>query len=96
MAAVVDSAGWGFGLGLMSEVTVLPLFLSHLTPDPLAVGLLRATMLFGWLVPGILVSGWVDRLPRVQVSVLWIAAVERLMLLLMAGLTFWLGTRSRT
>jgi MFS family permease len=90
-AAVIDAAGWGVGMGLISATTILPLFVRHLTGSPVAVGLIQATMLFGWLVPGILVSGWVERLARVKAPVLWIAALERCMLLLMVPLCLWLG-----
>jgi MFS family permease len=91
--AVIDAAGWGVGMGLVSHVTILPLFVRHLTDSDLAVGSIQAVMHFGWLAPGILVSNWVERLPRVKASVLWIAALERLMLLLLAGLSLWLGPR---
>src|SRR3712207_5541965 len=55
-AAVIDAAGWGVGMGLVSATTILPLFVRQLTPSPVATGLIQAAMLFGWLVPGILVS----------------------------------------
>lgn len=92
--ASIDAAGWGLGMGLVSHTTILPLFVNRLTDSDLAVGMIQAVMHFGWLVPGILVSSWVERLPRVKPSVMWIAAVERLMLLLMFPLCLWLGPRS--
>ena len=94
-AAVIDAAGWGVGMSLISATTILPLFVRELTPSPVAVGMIQAVMLFGWLVPGILVSGWVDRLPRVKRSVMYIAALERSMLLLMVPLCLWLGGADR-
>lgn len=83
-------------MGLVSETTILPLFLSHLTDNPAAVGLVRATMYFGWLVPGILVSHWVDRLPVVRYSVVWIAVIERVAMLLMGLLCLWPGRSNPT
>ena len=65
-AAVIDAGGWGVGMSLVSATTILPLFVSKLTDSPLAVGMIQAVMLFGWLLPGILVSGWVEALPRVK------------------------------
>ncbi len=84
-AAVVDAAGWGLGMGLISHTTILPLFVGQITPEPLAVGLIPALMYFGWYLPGILVSRWVDSLPRVRASVMWIALIERLALLAIAA-----------
>lgn len=94
VAAVIDAAGWGVGMGLISATTILPLFVQRLTDSPVAIGMIQATMLFGWLIPGILVSGWVERLARVKPSVMWIAAVERVALLLMAGLCVWSPDRT--
>jgi MFS family permease len=94
-AAMIDAAGWGFGMSLISATTVLPLFVRQLTDSPMAVGLIQAAMLFGWLVPGILVSGWLERLPRVKPSVMWIAALERSTLLLMVPFCLWVGPVNR-
>ncbi|HEU4752758.1 MAG TPA: MFS transporter, partial [Armatimonadota bacterium] len=95
-AALIDTAGWGVGMGLISPGTILPVFVGHLSQSPLYVGLIQAVQLFGWLVPGVLVSGWVERLPRVKFSVIWIAALERSMLLLLVPLCLWLGPAHRT
>lgn len=94
-AAVIDAGGWGVGMSLVSATTILPLFVSKLTDSPLAVGMIQAVMLFGWLLPGILVSGWVEALPRVKRSVMWIAALERLTLGILAPLCLWFGDRNR-
>jgi MFS family permease len=92
-AAVIDAAGWGTGMSLVSATTILPLFVQRLTDSPIAVGMIQAVMLFGWLLPGILVSGWVERLPRVKTSVMWIAALERIALFAMAPLCVLFGAR---
>ena len=94
-AAFIDAAGWGLGMSFISEKTILPLFVRELTPSPVAVGMIQAVMLFGWLVPGILVSGRIERLPRVKGRVLWVAMLERSMLLLMVPLCLWLGESHR-
>jgi MFS family permease len=94
-AALIDAAGWGLGMGLVSATTILPLFVGQLTESAVAVGMIQAVMYFGWLVPGILVAGAIERLPRVKASVMWIAAAERLMLLLAGLLCLWLGTADR-
>src|SRR3954471_24329754 len=60
-AALIDVAGWGLGMTMVSHVTILPFFVQALTDRPAAVGLIQAVMYFGWLVPGILVAGRVER-----------------------------------
>jgi len=92
-AAFIDTVGWIFGMGLVSQTTILPLFVGQLTSEPLIIGLIPVATYFGWLVPGILVSHLVERLPRVRGSVFAVAMLERVMLLLMALLCFWLGSR---
>jgi MFS family permease len=92
-AALIDAAGWGLGMGLISATTILPAFVRELTPSPVAVGLIQAAMLFGWLVPGILVAGWVERLPRVKGPLMAIAMLERAMLLLACWACFAFGPR---
>lgn len=92
-AAVIDAAGWGAGMSFVSATTMLPLFVRELTDSPIAVGMIQAVMLFGWLLPGILVSGWVDALPKVQRSVLWIAILERLALFALVPCCLWFGAR---
>jgi MFS family permease len=95
-AAFIDAAGWGLGMSFITHTTILPLFISQLTKSDLAVGAIPAVMFLGWLLPGILVAGHIERLPRVRGRVLWVAMLERSMLLLMVPLCFWLGERHRT
>jgi MFS family permease len=94
-AAVVDAAGWGLGMALISDRTVLPYFIGQLTPNPVAIGAMQALMLLGWFVPGILVAARIERLRRVKASVLWIAAVERVATFAIVPLCLWLGPRDR-
>lgn len=94
-AALIDAAGWGLGTGLISATTVLPFFVKELTGRPEAVGMITAIMYLGWLLPGILVAGRVERLARVKYSVMWIAMLERSMLLLLVPLSLWLGRGHR-
>lgn len=91
LAGVTDAAGWGVGTGLLSHTTLLPLFVRNLTHDPLAIGLIPAAMYLGWLLPGIFVANWVERLPRVKYTVMWIAVLERCMPLLLGFGTLALG-----
>src|SRR5687767_10166575 len=90
-AALIDAAGWGLGLGVVSHDTFLPLFVSDLNGSSYAVGWIKTLLAFGWYVPGILVAGMVERRPRVKQFVMALAVVERSFLLAMVPLCFWLG-----
>src|SRR5262249_14213317 len=56
-AALIDAAGWGLGLGIVSHDTFLPMFVSDLHGSHYAVGLIKTLLAFGWYVPGIVVAG---------------------------------------
>ena len=84
-AALIDAAGWGLGMGLISDSTFLPLFVHRLTASPLAIGAISSVMTFGWFMPGILVAGPIDRLPRVKSYVMAVVKPEER--LAMAGVT---------
>jgi MFS family permease len=93
--ALVDAAGWGLGLGLVSAATFLPLFVRQLSGSTLAVGLISAGMTFGWYVPGILVARHIERLAVVKRYVMALAMVERSFLLLVVPLIYLVGARDR-
>jgi MFS family permease len=94
-AALIDAAGWGLGMSLISHTTFLPLFVSQLTGSPYAIGAISAAMSFGWFLPGLLVAARVERLPTVKGCVLGIAIVERLALLAIVPLILLLGNGHR-
>jgi MFS family permease len=94
-AGLIDAAGWGLGLGIVSPDTFLPLFVSDLHGSHYAVGLIKTLLAFGWYVPGILVAGMIERRAHVKPFVMGLAAVERSFLLLMVPLCLWLGLRHR-
>ena len=59
----IDMAVFAMGLGALGQLTVIPLFVSKLTDNPLAIGAVAAAIQFGWL-PQILVAGPVERSAR--------------------------------
>jgi MFS family permease len=59
----VDLAMFMAALGLLGHSTILPLFISKITNDPLAIGLLAAAFQLGWL-PQIFIAGYVERSQR--------------------------------
>src|SRR5437868_4670105 len=66
------------GLSFASVYGVLPLFVHHLTPSNLALGLIAAVRSAGFLVPPILVAGVVERLRRKKPFVVGTTVMERL------------------
>src|SRR5439155_14012526 len=85
-AALIDAAGWGLGLGVISHDTFLPLFVTELHGSDYAVGWIKTLLAFGWYVPGILVAGMVERKARVRRFVMVLAMLERAYLLAMVPL----------
>jgi MFS family permease len=95
-AALIDAAGWGLGMALIAHDTILPLFVSQLTPSDLALGAIPAVLYFGWYLPGVLVAAAIERLARLKTCVLAIALFERLVLLTLVMLVVWLGPDNRS
>jgi MFS family permease len=62
--------------GLIGPLTLVPLFVSHLSDDPLAVGAVTAAFQIGWL-PQIFVAGYVERSRRKWPWVQWFGTIER-------------------
>jgi hypothetical protein len=48
---LLDGVSFWFGMTFMSTGTILALFISKLTPDPRAVGLMAAIAQAGWFLP---------------------------------------------
>jgi MFS family permease len=95
-AALIDAAGWGLGMGVISHDTFLPLFVTELRGSDYAVGWIKTLLAFGWYVPGVLVAGMIERKLRVRSFVMTLAVAERLFLLAMVPLCLWLGPANRT
>src|SRR5262245_21792436 len=95
IAAVVDAAGWGLAMGLISATTFLPLIVRQLSGSTFDVGLISAGLAIGWYVPGILVARYVERLARVKRYVMVLATIERLFLLMVVPLIYLFGPTRR-
>src|SRR6185295_7068704 len=62
--------------GLIGPLTFVPLFVSKLSDDPLAVGAVTAAFQLGWL-PQLFVAGQVERSRRKWIWVQWFGTIER-------------------
>ncbi len=69
--------------GLVGPLTFVPLFVSHLSDHPLAVGAVTAAFQLGWL-PQLFVAGYVERSQRKWPWVQWFGTIERLPALALA------------
>ncbi|MFN8637029.1 MAG: MFS transporter [Chloroflexota bacterium] len=69
--------------GLVGPLTFVPLFVSKLSDDPLAVGAVTAAFQLGW-IPQLFVAGYVERSRRKWVWVQWFGTIERAPALLLA------------
>lgn len=69
---------FGLGISFASVYGVMPLFVHHLTASNLALGLIAAVRSTGFMLPPILVAGYVERLHRKKPLLLWATIVERL------------------
>jgi MFS family permease len=61
---LLDGAAFWLGLSFMSTATILPLYVSKLTPSPLAIGLIAVIANSGWFLPQLFTANTVQRLPR--------------------------------
>ena len=63
-ANLADGASFWLGMSFVSSTTIIPLFVSKLTPSTLAIGLVAMLAQGGWFLPQIFTANWVERLPR--------------------------------
>jgi len=61
---LLDGASFWFGASFMSSATIVPLFISKLTPDPLALGLAAVIAQGTWYLPQLFTANAVERLAR--------------------------------
>lgn len=81
---VADGALFLFGAAFVASSTILPLFLSKLTTNPLAFGLLAVIAQSGWFLPQLFTANWMERLSRKKPVVVNLGLfTERLPILLL-------------
>lgn len=61
---LLDGAAFLFGLSFVSSSTIVPLFISKLTPNPLVIGLAAMIAQGGWYLPQLFTANAVERLAR--------------------------------
>lgn len=63
-ANLFDGMAFWFGLAFVSSSTILPLFVSKITLNPLVFGLLAMIAQSSWYIPQLLTAGQIERLDR--------------------------------
>ena len=61
---LLDGAFFWFGASFASSTTILPLFISKLTSDPLPIGLLAVIAQAAWFLPQLFTANLIERLAR--------------------------------
>jgi MFS family permease len=61
---MLDGASFWFGVSFISSTTIVPLFVSKLTANPLAIGMAAVIAQSSWFLPQLFTANWVERLAR--------------------------------
>jgi MFS family permease len=89
----LDGASFWFGMSFFSSTIILPLFVSHYTENPLIIGLIPFLGWGGVFLPQMFVANAVERAPRKKFFPVTLGFFfERLPLLLLAPMTYFLAT----
>ena len=92
---LLDGALFWFGINFAAAGTIVPLYVRHLTSNPLLIGLVATIAGSGWYLPQLLTVNYVQRLPRKKPFVIRAGLFsERLPLLGMALSAFLFAARS--
>lgn len=61
---LTEGAWFWIGISFVSSSTIVPLFISKLTPSPLVIGLAAVIAQAFWYLPQLFTAGYIERLPR--------------------------------
>jgi MFS family permease len=91
LALGADLAFFFVGLSFASQATVLPAFAQYLGAPNVLIGAIPAVLTVGWFLPSLFTAGHTEGLPRKLPFVLRYTVWERLPLLLLALVAFFLA-----
>src|SRR5437763_5616901 len=77
IVSIFDASFFGFGMGLASTVSVIPLFVNTLTTSTALIGLIASIHLIGWRLPQLLVSKHLTQLRRYRPLTILFSTQER-------------------
>jgi MFS family permease len=88
--SVLDGSFFGLGLGFISYVTILPLFVSQMTDSALLIGLIASMRGMGWQLPQLFTVNLVAKRSRYKPLALLMTIQERWTLLGFAAVAWFL------
>lgn len=91
MALAADFGLFLVGLSFVSQSTILPAFAAHLGASNLVIGAIPALMTLGWNLPSLFAAGYTESLARKLPFVLRYTIWERVPLLLLAAVAFFVA-----
>jgi MFS family permease len=86
---LVDAMFYSLGLNMVSQATIMPLMVSELTTNKIAIGLIPATYSVSFLLPQILTANYAGTLRRQKPFVLPLAFLGERLPYLLIGLIVW-------
>jgi MFS family permease len=86
----LDLSFYTFGFTLVSQATVMPLLVSHLTSSKLLIGLIPATYSLGYLLPQLLTANFAESLRRKLPFLTLVGGLVERTPFLWIGLVLWL------
>lgn len=84
-----DLVSWNFGDSFVSIDTILPVFVSTITPSPILIGMVRAIWQAGWFIPQLFLAPAVEKRNRQLPLVLLLGIFERLPILIIGLAILW-------
>jgi MFS family permease len=91
VALAADFGLFLVGLSFVSQSTILPAFAAHLGASNLVIGAIPALMTLGWNLPSLFAAGYTESLARKLPFVLRYTIWERVPLLLLAAVAFFVA-----
>lgn len=91
VALAADFGLFLVGLSFASQSTILPAFAAHLGASNLVIGAIPALMTLGWNLPSLFAAGYTESLARKLPFVLRYTIWERVPLLLLAAVAFFVA-----
>jgi len=89
----LDGASFWFGMSFFSSTIILPLFVSHFTKNPLAIGLITFINMGGILLPQLFTANLIERAPLKKFFAVNLGFFfERVPVFLLAPMVYFLAT----
>ena len=82
----MDVSFYTLAMNIVSQATVLPLLVTHLTTSKVAVGAVSAIFNLGFLLPQLFTAGYAEGLRRKKPFIMWVSGIGERGPWLIAGL----------